>query len=66
MRWSFSAGSTLGVFLATFSAQAATQWIDYPTPGIPRTANEQPNHDTPAPGRRRTSAEPPHEQAHQR
>jgi hypothetical protein len=32
-----------------FAAPAAAQWIGYPTPGIPRLPNGQPNMNAPAP-----------------
>src|SRR5262249_41756557 len=48
------------VFATILSALAtplAAQWIDHPTPGIPRTANGKPNLTAPAP---RTAAGKPH------
>ena len=40
--------SLLAVILIT-ATSAAAQWINYPTPGIPRTANGNPNLSAPAP-----------------
>lgn len=37
------------VISAAFSLPAAAQWLDYPTPGIPRTAGGKPNLSAPAP-----------------
>src|SRR5262245_66622818 len=39
------------VFALTFasSAPAGAQWVSYPTPGIPRTADGKPNLEAPAP-----------------
>src|SRR5207244_9499851 len=34
---------------AALSASASAQWIGYPTPGIPRTADGKPNLNAPAP-----------------
>jgi len=45
------AGSYLSVFLLT-TVQLAAQWLNYPTPGIPRTTDGKPNLTAPA---RRTS-----------
>jgi hypothetical protein len=42
------AGSYLTAFLMT-AAPLAAQWLKYPTPGIPRTANGKPNLTAPAP-----------------
>ena len=49
MRLFLSPGAALGVSLALVAAPAAAQWIDYPTPGIPRTADGKPNLKAPAP-----------------
>jgi hypothetical protein len=35
--------------VAGLSATAAAQWLDYPTPGVPRTPDGKPNMDAPAP-----------------
>src|SRR5262247_4015513 len=35
--------------VATLSATVAAQWLDYPTPGVPRTADGKPNMDAPTP-----------------
>jgi len=35
--------------VAALSATAAGQWLDYPTPGVPRTADGKPNMDAPPP-----------------
>src|SRR5262249_32132176 len=40
--------SLLAVILIT-ATSAAAQWINYPTPGIPRTADGNPNLSAPAP-----------------
>ncbi|HSR08823.1 MAG TPA: hypothetical protein VLM42_16890 [Bryobacteraceae bacterium] len=45
MRW---ASTTLAV-LCVLTASAPAQWINYPTPGIPRTPDGQPNLSAPAP-----------------
>jgi hypothetical protein len=37
------------IILAASVAPVAAQWIDRPTPGIPRTANGKPNLSAPAP-----------------
>lgn len=37
------------VISAALSLPAAAQWLDYPTPGIPRTADGKPNLSAPAP-----------------
>jgi hypothetical protein len=42
------AGSYLVVFLLT-AASLAAQWLNYPTPGIPRTPDGKPNLTPPAP-----------------
>jgi len=34
---------------AMLTATASAQWIKYPTPGIPRTADGKPNLSAPAP-----------------
>src|SRR5262249_3022840 len=49
MRRVFSEGAAIGVFLTLLSSQALAQWIDYPTPSIPRTADGKPNLKAPAP-----------------
>ena len=49
MRWFVSGAAALGAFLALFSAPASAQWLDYPTPGIPRTADGKPNLNAPSP-----------------
>ncbi|MGB6946249.1 MAG: hypothetical protein WBE37_27880 [Bryobacteraceae bacterium] len=42
--------SILAVFVSTALAlPAAAQWLNYPTPGIPRTADGKPNLSAPAP-----------------
>ena len=42
-------GATVAVFLCLVSAPALAQWINYPTPGIPRSADGKPNLNAPAP-----------------
>jgi hypothetical protein len=42
------AGSYLAAFL-TAAAPLAAQWLNYPTPGIPRTPDGKPNLTAPAP-----------------
>ena len=37
------------VLLAVSAAPAAAQWINHPTPGIPRTKDGKPNLNAPAP-----------------
>ena len=39
----------LALLLAAASAPVAAQWLDHPTPGIPRTSDGKPNHAAPAP-----------------
>jgi hypothetical protein len=39
----------LAVFVAIAALPAAAQWLNYPTPGIPRTADGKPNLSAPAP-----------------
>jgi len=45
----FFLGATPVVFLALLAVPAAAQWLDYPSPGIPRTADRKPNLKAPAP-----------------
>src|SRR5881397_2451241 len=40
---------TAVIILAALVTPLAAQWIDHPTPGIPRTANGKPNLTAPAP-----------------
>ncbi len=40
---------TTASLLAAFATPLAAQWVHYPTPGIPRTADGQPNFAAPAP-----------------
>jgi hypothetical protein len=42
-------GSLVAAILAIASVPTAAQWINYPTPGIPRTADGKPNLAAPAP-----------------
>lgn len=37
------------VFVVTFAVPLAAQWLNYPTPGVPRTAGGKPNLTAPAP-----------------
>jgi hypothetical protein len=37
------------IILSALTTPLAAQWVDYPTPGIPRTANGKPNLTAPAP-----------------
>src|SRR6202034_1489129 len=37
------------ITLAFFAIPAAAQWLDYPTPGIPRTKDGKPNLSAPTP-----------------
>src|ERR1700693_4809426 len=37
------------VVSACFLSPLAAQWLDYPTPGVPRTADGKPNLSAPAP-----------------
>jgi hypothetical protein len=37
------------IILSAMTTPLAAQWVDYPTPGIPRTADGKPNLTTPAP-----------------
>ena len=39
----------LGLFLGSFSRSATGQWLNYPSPGIPRTPDGKPNLSAPAP-----------------
>ena len=39
----------IGLLLTAFASSAAAQWLHYPTPGIPRTADGKPNLTAPAP-----------------
>src|SRR5438094_978523 len=39
------------LMVAGLSATASAQWLDYPTPGVPRTADGKPNLQAPAPRR---------------
>jgi hypothetical protein len=41
--------AALIVFASLLSAEAQGQWLNYPTPGIPRTADGKPNLSAPAP-----------------
>jgi len=45
----FLATATVAVFAFLLSAPASAQWLDYPTPGIPRLPNGKPNLEAPAP-----------------
>ncbi len=38
-----------GVFWATLCMPIKAQWLNYPTPGIPRTPDGRPNLSAPAP-----------------
>ncbi len=38
-----------GFLLAVLGTPLAAQWLNYPTPGIPRTADGKPNLSAPAP-----------------
>ena len=42
-------GSLLVAILAIASVPSAAQWINYPTPGIPRTPDGKPDLSAPAP-----------------
>jgi hypothetical protein len=37
------------VMLVAWATPSAAQWVNYPTPGIPRTADGRPNLHAPAP-----------------
>ncbi|MBZ5577672.1 MAG: hypothetical protein LAP40_14010 [Acidobacteriia bacterium] len=39
----------LAVALAALTAPLAAQWLDHPTPGVPRTKDGKPNLSAPAP-----------------
>jgi hypothetical protein len=39
----------LTVFMAASAMPVAAQWLNYPTPGLPRTADGKPNLSAPAP-----------------
>ena len=39
----------LTVFMAASAMPAAAQWLNYPTPGLPRTVDGKPNLSAPAP-----------------
>jgi hypothetical protein len=39
----------LGVLVVLFGGGVSAQWLNYPTPGIPRTADGKPKMDAPAP-----------------
>ena len=39
------------LMVAGLSAAASAQWLDYPTPGVPRTTDGKPNLQAPAPRR---------------
>jgi hypothetical protein len=39
----------LGLFVGGFSGPATGQWLNYPSPGIPRTPDGKPNLSAPAP-----------------
>jgi hypothetical protein len=41
--------ATLAVVVILLSTDSAAQWLNYPTPGIPRTADGKPNLGAPAP-----------------
>jgi hypothetical protein len=41
--------SLVGVILTVTTTSAVAQWLSYPTPGIPRTADGKPNLSAPAP-----------------
>jgi hypothetical protein len=41
--------AALALLLSAVGSTAAAQWLDYPTPGIPRTADGKPNLAAPAP-----------------
>src|SRR5262245_56810557 len=41
--------AALAILLFTVSSPVTAQWIDHPTPGIPRTADGKPNLSAPAP-----------------
>jgi len=41
--------SLVGVILTVTTTSAAAQWLNYPTRGIPRTADGKPNLSAPAP-----------------
>ena len=45
----FRATATAAAFAFLLSAPSFAQWLDYPTPGIPRLPNGQPNLEAPAP-----------------
>jgi len=49
MRRFYLREAAVAVFLGLISAPAPAQWITYPTPGIPRTADGKPNLNAPAP-----------------
>ena len=40
---------TIAIWMLALGAPAAAQWLDYPTPGLPRTADGKPNLAGPAP-----------------
>ncbi len=39
----------LTIFVAALAGPLAAQWLNYPTPGLPRTADGKPNLSAPAP-----------------
>src|SRR5258706_13403570 len=41
--------NSLAIFVAVFAVPLAAQWLNYPTPGVPRTAYGKPNLSAPAP-----------------
>ena len=42
-------GSLVGAILAIATVPTVAQWLNYPTPGIPRTADGKPNLSAPTP-----------------
>jgi hypothetical protein len=44
-----SAATTLILFASVLAAEASAQWLNYPTPGVPRMADGKPNLGAPAP-----------------
>lgn len=45
----FLRGSALALALSVISAPLPAQWLNYPTPGVPKTAKGEPNLNAPAP-----------------
>jgi len=41
--------NSLAIFAVVFAVPLAAQWLHYPTPGMPRTADGKPNLSAPTP-----------------